>query len=206
MDKYELKIGIFGGTFDPPHIAHLRIAEEVKEIFNLNYIWFIPAGNPPHKKTFAEFSDRLKMLELAVKNNPDFKVLDIEKDIRPSYTVRTLQILKKLYPEFRFFFIMGWDSFKEIETWWNASQILNYAELIVVSRGEITPEEAQIFIKKAYKKLWKDFPENYIHFYSMPRLEISATFVRNLIKKGRSVRYLVPEEVYFYIKKEKLYC
>jgi nicotinate-nucleotide adenylyltransferase len=202
------KLGILGGTFDPPHLAHLRIAEEIREAFNLEKVLFIPAGYPPHKLTapISPFEDRLNMVKLAIRENPFFEALDIEKEIKPSYTLKTLKKLKELYPESEFFLIIGWDSFCEFETWWEYDKFLNYTNIIVVPRGEVSQQEIEIYFYKKVKELWAEYcGKHKVFFYKALSLNISATVIRNLCKAGKSIRYLVPEEVYFYIKEKRLY-
>lgn len=209
MDKLELKkIGILGGTFDPPHIAHLRIAEEVRETYQLERIWFIPAGLPPHKKEefISSFEDRFKMVELAIEGNSYFEVLDIERDIKPSYTLKTLQKLKENYSESEFFLIIGWDSFCEFETWWNYERFLDYTNIVVVPRRVKTWEEVQAYFYNKIRELW--FEEKAIKkvfFCPTVSFDISSSLIRKLTKQGKSIRYLVPEKVYFYIKEKRLY-
>ncbi|PMP67538.1 MAG: nicotinate (nicotinamide) nucleotide adenylyltransferase [Thermodesulfobacterium geofontis] len=209
MDKSELKkIGILGGTFDPPHLAHLRIAEEVREIYQLNKVFFIPAGLPPHKKevSISSFEDRFEMVKIAIEGNSYFEVLDIEKDIVPSYTLKTLQKLENLYPESEKFLIIGWDSFCEFETWWNYEKLLNYTNIVVVPRRIKSWEEVKTFFYNKIRELW---PEEQalkkVFFCETIPFEVSSSLIRNLVKEGRSVRYLVPEKVYFYIKEKGLY-
>lgn len=206
MGKSEIKIGLLGGTFDPPHLAHLRIAEEARIAFNLFEIWFIPAGYPPHKENPpSPFEIRLEMLKLATKNNPFFQTLDIEKEEKPSYTFKTLEKLKKLYPHYSFFLLLGWDAYLEIETWWHYEKFLEYVELIVLSRGAGDWSKAKEVVKNKALKLWGEKSIDKVHFLQVFPLEISSTKIRNLIKEEKSIRYLVPEEVYFYLQKNALY-
>lgn len=208
MDKSGLKIGILGGTFDPPHIAHLRIAEEVRINFFLDEVWFIPAGFPPHKKELlASFEDRYHMLFLSIKENPYFKVLDIEREEKPSYTLKTLKKLKISYPNYEFFLIIGWDAFEEFQTWWHYEEFLNFTRIVVVSRGYRNWENIyESFYQKA-KELWPKVKnlDKKVYFLKVFPLEISSTKLREFKKKKQSIRYLVPEEVYFYIEKKGLY-
>ena len=208
MDKLELKnikkLGLLGGTFDPPHIAHLRIAEEVRENFGLEKIAFIPTAYPPHKKLeeYSPFQHRLEMVKLAIKSNPFFLCLDIEKDIKPSYTLKTLQILKKNLPNTEFFFIIGPDSFVSINTWWKWEELPKWAHFIVLTN------RTQIFsldyFKNLAKKLYKNLAEKFLFFENTP-LNISSSKIRKLVKEKKSIKYLVLEEVEDYIKKHKLY-
>lgn len=208
MDKLELRIGILGGTFDPPHIAHLRIAEEVRINFALDEVWFIPASHPPHKKKLvASFKDRYNMIFLSTNKNPYFKVLDIEKEEKPSYTLKTLQKLKTLYPGYKFYLIIGWDAFEEFETWWHYEKFLDHTDIIVVSRGYKNWKNAYKKLHEKAKKLWKKVEnlEKRICFLEVFPLEISSTKLKELMKKKQSIRYLVTEEVYLYIEERGLY-
>ncbi len=204
MGRSESKIGILGGTFDPPHIAHLRIAEEARLAFNLKEIWFIPAGLPPHKfSPQTSFENRFRMVQLAIQNNPFFKVLDIEKTSQPSYTLKTLQRLKKDFSNFLFYLILGWDAFFEIETWWHYQEFLDYAEIIVLSRGKGNWKGGEKKVKDYAQKLWKK--KEKVHFLEVFPLEISSSLIKKFLEEKKSIRYLVPEEVYFYILEHKLY-
>lgn len=209
MDRSELKrVGILGGTFDPPHLAHLRICEEIKESFLLDLIFFIPAGYPPHKdlKTLTPFEMRYEMTVLATENNPSFKVLDLEREIKPSYTLKTLQILKTLYPETEFYLIIGWDSFVEFETWWHYERFLEYTNLIVASRRGLRWEEVQAYFYNKIRELWTEREAlDRVFFHQGVNLDLSSSLIRKLVRRGRSIRYLVPEKVYFYILEKKLY-
>lgn len=209
MDKSEFKkIGILGGTFDPPHIAHLRIAEEVREVYQLNKVLFIPAGLPPHKKegSISSFEDRFRMVELAVEGNLYFEAFDIERDIIPSYTLKTLQILEGLYPESEKFLIIGWDSFCEFETWWNYKNFLDYTNIVVVPRRIRSWEEAQGYFYHKIRELWlEEKALKKVFFCETTPFDISSSLIRKLVKENRSIRYLVPEKVYFYIKENRLY-
>ncbi len=208
MDRSELrKIGILGGTFDPPHLAHLRIAEETREAYQLDKVFFIPAGLPPHKKdyTISPFEYRFKMVELAIKGNSAFEILDIEKDIIPSYTLKTLQKLSNVFPDAEKFFILGWDSFCEFETWWNYEKILDFANIIVIPRKVKNWRDLERYFQKKVRELWKEEKRYRVFLFKTETLNISSTFIRDLCKQGKSIRYLVPESVYFYIKEKGLY-
>jgi len=201
------KLGILGGTFDPPHIAHLRIAEEVREALKLDKVFFIPAGLPPHKKEkkLTPFEKRLEMTQLAVKSNPNFEVLDIEKNIIPSYTVKTLKKLHSLFSGAELFFIVGLDAFKEIHTWYSYEEIPNYSKLVVVSRAKDTasPAEVNLIAERVFGKSKKG---QVLFLPDVTRLDVSSKKIRSLVKFGKSIKYLVPTEVEDYILKNQLYA
>ncbi len=199
-----MKIGILGGTFDPPHFGHLRIAEEVREFLNLKKVIFVPAGYPPHKKegTYSSFSHRFEMVKLAIKDNPFFEVSDIEKDENPSYTLKTLQKLQKLLPSCQLFFILGIDAFSSIDSWWHWEKLFKYAKFVVVRR----PLEGEILKKKISHLLQLPFVKKKVLFFENSTLfEISSTQIRELVKAGRSIKYLLPEKVEEYILEHYLY-
>ncbi|MGC8795851.1 nicotinate-nucleotide adenylyltransferase [Thermodesulfovibrio sp.] len=204
-----MKIGLFGGTFNPIHYGHLRVAEEVREAFLLDKIIFIPAGIPPLKKyDIVEAMHRLKMTELAVKDNPFFEVSDFEaKQKKPSYTINTLTHLKRLYQKDTLFFIMGIDAFLELKSWYRYEELLRMVDFIIMSRPGfdnlqnyefIEDEEAEncFKIKNSDKRAF---------FISVSPFWISSTQIRKMIQNEKSIRYLVPEEVRKYIEDNKLY-
>ena len=138
-------IGIFGGTFNPVHIAHLRAAEEIREILGLGKIIFVPAGNPPLKGSagLAPAKARLKMVKLAIKGNPYFEVSDLEcrrdpeacrKTAGPSYTVKTLEKFREKFGASRLFFITGADVFENLHLWWRPERLTELADFVVMSR------------------------------------------------------------------------
>ncbi len=191
-----MRIGLLGGTFDPIHLAHLRIAEEVREELALSEVWFIPAGVPPHKraKPHLPFEERLRLVELAVKDHPAFRALDLEgRRPGPSYTVDTLRELRQRHPQHEFFFILGLDAFLEIETWHEYHLLPELATLVVVNRSEFSPEAA-------CQKALKLFPGKKLLFLTVTRLDISSTEIRRRIRAGLSIRYLVPEAVRIHIE------
>jgi nicotinate-nucleotide adenylyltransferase len=205
MAKSELKrLGILGGTFDPPHLAHLRIAEEVREEFSLDRVAFIPAGFPPHKKpsTYSPFHHRWHMVTLSINQNPYFFALDIEKDQRPSYTLNTLKKLKKLYPKTQLFFIIGPDAFFSIHTWWRWRELPDWANFVVLMRREETSRLEEFKVRA--RELFEEKAEAFF-FFENTSISISSSMIRRLVKQGRSIKYLVVPEVEEYIKKEGLY-
>nr|WP_281347187.1 nicotinate-nucleotide adenylyltransferase [Thermosulfurimonas marina] len=194
-------MGLLGGTFDPIHLAHLRLAEEVREALGLAEVWFIPAGVPPHKRAepHLPFEERLRLVELALQDHPAFRALDIEgRRPGPSYTVDTLLELRSRYPERRFYFILGWDAFLEIESWHEYRRLPELAHLVVVSRGDFSSAEAR-------KQAQRLFPNHRVHFLRVTRLDISSTEIRRRRRAGLSIRYLVPEAVFRRIEEAGLY-
>ncbi len=187
-------VGIFGGTFDPVHFGHLITAQAVKEIRNLEKIIFIPNYISPHKTDIKSSSavHRLAMLNLAIKNISYFECSDIEaKDKEISYTVNTLKILKEKYEKLEL--IIGFDNIIKFDTWKNPDDILKLADLVVLERETN---------KKSFKKD-KYFQSAF--FVDTPTIEISSTEIRERVKQGRPINFLVPQSVKEYIYKFKLY-
>jgi nicotinate-nucleotide adenylyltransferase len=192
------KIGLLGGTFDPIHNGHLIIAEYLRDHLSLEEIWFIPARCHPLKdnEIISTPEVRYRMLQIAIADNPAFKSLDIElKREGVSYTIDTLNYLADkfhaLVPEF--YFLIGMDIVNELHRWKDPQQILEKSIVIAFGRpGFKANKAARVFLP-------------YIQFIHVPLLEISSSLIRQRCQDGRSIRYLVPEEVREYITEKKLY-
>ncbi len=209
MDRSEPKIGIFGGTFDPVHLGHLRVAEEVRESLGLEEVWFVLSARPPHKGGFAHapVEDRWEMLKMALENNPHFKTCDIElKREGPSYSIDTIRELQKNL-EAQLFFIIGEDAFLEIRTWKEWERLLEICNFAVMKR---TSRDLTGFLQGlGYEKItpseFKNKKGAFLYLVKVTELEISSTLIRSLTKSGFSIRYLVPEPVRKYILEKGLY-
>ncbi len=213
-----MKLGIFGGTFDPIHWGHLRSAEEVSETFGLGRVYFIPASIPPHKRgqTRTPARDRLNMVRLAVARNPRFAVSTVEL-ARPgvSYSIDTIRsFAKNLQKGDSLHFIIGLDAFREIGTWKDFREIFFLCNFVVTSRPGSKENDPLKGTGVAVKKLFcYDFRKrNYRHesgtrinFIELTDIAISASEIRGLVKQGKSIRYLVPSSVERYIKRRRLY-
>ncbi len=216
-----MKIGIFGGTFNPIHYGHLRSAEEIREKFGLERILFIPSGNPPLKRRdLAESGHRYSMVGMAVRDNPHFEILDIEC-VRPgkSYTFNTLEQLRGNYPDADFFFMLGIDAFLDIPNWREPEKILSLTNFIVLSRpGKNFIELFQspyLARKKTFlagldrgdSELCTTVLENgkKVILARVTPLGISSSDIRKRVKKGFSIKYLLPAEVESYIISNSLY-
>ena len=213
-----MKIGLFGGTFDPIHWGHLRSAEEVSETFGLDRVYFIPAAVPPHKRgqTTTPARDRLRMVRLAVAKNPRFSVSTAEiARAGVSYSIDTIrEFAAKSDPGDSLYFIIGLDAFREIGTWKDFADIFPLCNFIVTSRPGSMEKDPFKGTGVAVKKLFcYDFKQNSyrhksgtrIHFDELTDIAISASEIRALVKKGKSIRYLLPFEVEDYIKRRALY-
>ena len=197
------KVGIMGGTFNPIHNGHLILAEHAREYCSLDEILFIPSGNS-YMKDYEQIPDgetRISMTALAIANNPYFALSAMEVERKgPTYTCETLAELKKLHPETEYYFIVGTDNLFSIETWWKPEEILACCTLIVAARG--AKDESAILKKAA------DLKEKYnarIILLPERKFDISSTEIREKIKRGESVRYLLPDKVITYIEKNRLY-
>jgi len=198
-----MKVGILGGSFDPIHLAHLIIAEEARIILGLDYVMFIPAGLPWMKSgnSLTGADHRLNMVKIAIQHNTNFKFSTIEVDQPgPTYTVDTLEKLsKELGPKTEMFFLLGWDSLAEMPKWKASYRISKMAKLVAFPRPG--------FVKPDLSQLESSMPDisNRIVMLDEPYIGISSTKVRARVASGKSIRYLVPEDVEEYINKNRLY-
>jgi len=190
------KYGIFGGTFNPPHIAHSIVAENVRQQLNLDKIIFIPSGNPPLKNSIPA-EHRLAMAKLAFGNNKNFEVSEIEID-RPdkkSFTVNTLQMLQKKYinDQVELFLIVGIDNLIDFPKWKEPEKLFELSEVVVINRPNFSDTDSKIEFSSKVK------------FVTVPFLEISSSSIRQLVSDNRSIHYLVNPDVEKYIADHKLY-
>ncbi|MFH0957186.1 MAG: nicotinate-nucleotide adenylyltransferase [Pseudomonadota bacterium] len=209
-----MKIGILGGTFNPPHLGHLRLAEEVSEGFGLDRIIFVPCHQPPHKDeiNIATSIDRFNMTSLACAGNTKFEVSDMElKFPAPSYTVNTLRHLKSKTTD-ELYFIMGSDSLSEIGTWKDFENLFSLANYVIVERPGLKFQKAWESVPAELRQQFTRIRRHFIHSSKMllipsriTGLNVSSTHIRKLLSQGLSVRYLSPESVLDYIRKKNLY-
>ena len=200
------KIGIMGGTFNPIHYAHLLLAENAREQFGLDRIIFIPSGQP-YMKVQKEDENvpsgelRYQMVKMAIQENPYFTCSRIEID-RPgkTYTVDTLHELQKMYPGDELFFIMGADSLLSMESWYQFEDIFQMAAILVAIRDDTDEKKLTDVITRMKSKYLAD-----IRMVMTGRMDISSTMIREKIKTGKSVRYLLPEDCVEYICLKNLY-
>ena len=192
-----MRLGLLGGTFDPIHFAHLRIAEEVRESLSLSRVLFLPAPYPPHKDSemLSELLHRRRMVELAIEGNTGFELSRIEEDREgPSFTIETIREVKSMFgSDTEIFFIAGSDSAHEMFSWKDPFGILDQVRVVVVPRPGFNVDSIHPDIRKR------------IVVVEMGTLDISATDIRQRISCGKSVRYLTPSTVIDYIEKNGLY-
>lgn len=193
-----MRIGIFGGTFDPIHHGHLIMASLVLEEYDLDKLVFMPAGNPVLKEGASPFEVRLDMVKLAIEGQDKMGYTRIEDRDRVSYTYHTIRDLKDGAKEdHKYFLIMGADSFESIDKWYKYQDLLREIEIIVVDRhgsGDL----------KEIKNRYKDFALG-INILEGPIIEISSTQIRQRSKEARSIRYLTTERVCYYIERQGIY-
>ena len=186
-----MRLGIFGGSFDPIHIGHLIIAEFAREYMGLDKVIFIPVGNPSHREdNLVSAIDRYNMIKIAIENNPNFEVSDIEiKEGKTNYTYDTLLEVKNRYKNCEIFEIIGEDSADYLHKWKNYDKLLEMCKFLVFRREGFS---------------YKSSHQNIILMDS-PKISISATFIRNRVKENKSIRYMVEDKVEKYIIEKNLY-
>ncbi len=194
-----MKTGIMGGTFNPLHNAHLLIAEMAMEEYGLDRVIFITGGNPPHKEAGMPSRHRYQMTHIAINGNDAFEddAFEINRKEK-SYSVNTLRYLTEKYPADELFFIIGEDSLSDLTKWYKPEEILSMCTLLVF------PRKSKETMREAISKMRGMFGQN-IFPINAPIIEISSTDIRNRLKAGKTVRYMIPDCVLEYIKEHKLY-
>ena len=198
-----MRIGIFGGTFNPPHLGHMLLATDVKEKANLDRLIFMPCAIPPHKAKdiIPAGEHRLNMVKLSVLGNTDFEVSDMEIDAGgKSYTAKTLETLTEIFPEDRLCFIVGADSLIEMEKWFCPAEIFKRAEIIVAMRGGMRESSLDAAIGFFRQKYDADITK-----VRMNVIEMASSDIRQRIADGKSIRYMVCDNVIEYIHEHGLY-
>jgi nicotinate-nucleotide adenylyltransferase len=200
-----MRIGVFGGTFDPVHLGHLIVAEQCREQAGLDQVLFVPAARPPHKPegATAAFARRVEMLELALAGQPAFRVEELERDRPgPSYTADTLEELHARQTGSEVFLILGADCLPDLPNWYQPERIVRLATLLVVNRigsPGWSEEELSNILRMAPQSPLK------LQTVNSPLIEISSSDVRSRARDQRSLRYLVPRAVECYIENQNLY-
>lgn len=198
-----MKLGIFGGTFDPVHYGHLLLAETCRQELQLDSVRFIPAGSPPHKTT-ADITDghaRADMLRLAVSGYPEYVVDRRELKRRgPSYTVDTLAELKQEFPQAQLYFLMGADSLRDVPSWREPERITQLATIVAVNRPGLPVPDADVV-----RQWCGDVLAQRIQVLSMPGTDVAATDLRERIRNGKGLRFLTPKAVEAFIDEHRLY-
>lgn len=197
------RLGVCGGTFDPPHYGHLAAAEEAAEAFGLAQVLFLPTGAPPHKDApTTATAHRVRMTELAIADNPRFALsrVDVERE-GPSYTVDTLALLRARYgPGTELYFVVGMDMLASFLDWHEPARVLAQCQLVAVTRPGYVPVDLAALERKL------PAARDRVHLLRTPGLDISATELRARAAAGRSLRYLTPPAVAAYIRAHALYA
>jgi len=201
------RVGLFGGSFNPPHLAHLILAERARVERGLDRVLFIVAGSPPHKgaRPLAPGPDRFHMVELAIQGNPAFEATDLElKTTGASYTLRTVRRLRRqVAAGDELFLMMGGDSLLELPTWWHAAELVREVPIIAFERPGSRLNEGLDALAAHFGEEWVRQVRELL--VPAPLLDISATEVRERARAGLSIRYMVPEPVRAYILERGLY-
>ena len=194
------RLGILGGTFDPPHIGHLILAEYARESLDLAQILFVPAADPPHKDdTRLTVEHRLAMMERAIAGNPHFAVslADIERP-GPHYTVDLIPILQAQYPDAELYFLVGADSLRDLPKWNRPQELIRLCKLAVMRRPDVdaTPEMHEVILPGLAER---------VTMLDAPLVDVSSTEIVARMQAGKSIRYIVPDAVLDYIQANGLY-
>ena len=214
-----MKEGLFGGTFNPVHLGHLKVISHVREAFSLDRVYLIPSSMPPHKKDLdlAPAGERHEMVKRSIRNIPGLTASDVELVRQgPSFTIDTLDTFQGLRPQSRLYFIMGSDAFFDIGTWKEAGEIFTRVPLIIMNRAgdpvkihqmarllETTISRRYIFQEKEHAFRHPELKP--VHLIDVPKIRISSTMIRQYIKQGRSISSMVPEPAWKIIKQKGLY-
>ena len=200
-----MRIGVFGGTFDPVHLGHLIIAEQCREQAQLEQVWFVPAARPPHKsgQELSPFDRRSDMLQLAIAGQPAFRVEEIEKDRPgPSYTADTLAELRRMHPAIELYLILGSDCLPDLPGWHDPPRIVAQAKLLVTERPGFPMWPAEKLRAAIHLP---DEARLELQIVPMPLIEIASRDLRRRVAEGRSIRYMVPHAVAAYVADKKMY-
>jgi nicotinate-nucleotide adenylyltransferase len=200
-----MRVGVFGGTFDPVHTGHLILAEQAREQARLDAVWFVPAAHPPHKPDveLTRFEQRVEMLRLAVAGSAAFAIDEVEKDLPgPNYTADTLAELARRHPEHEFFLLLGSDALRDLPGWHDPARFLDRTTLVVMVRpGHPVPPVAKL---REGAKLPRNVPLRVVEL-EVPLIDISSRDLRHRAAAGRSLRYFMPRAVECYILEKGLY-
>jgi nicotinate-nucleotide adenylyltransferase len=200
-----MRVGIFGGTFDPVHVGHLILAEQAREQARLDEVWFVPAPRPPHKDepALTRFDYRAEMLALAVAGQPAFRIDEVEKErAGPSYTVDTLQELRRLHQGHTFLLLVGSDSLADLPAWREPQRILEMAGLVVMARPGAALVSPDVLRQRLGLPPGSPVP---LEVVGAPLIDVSSRDLRRRVGEGRSIRYFVPRAVEVYVHEKRLY-
>ncbi len=200
-----MRVGIFGGTFDPVHMGHLLLAEQSREQGRLDEVWFVPAAHPPHKDdpTLTRFEQRVEMLALALAGHRAFRIDELEKERPgPSYTADTLVELRRRHPRHDFYLLIGSDTLNDLPNWYQPARVLELAGLLVMTRPGAAVSTVDAL--RARLRLPEEIPVR-LDRVETPQIDISSSDLRRRAATGRSLRYFLPRAVECYIQDKHLY-
>lgn len=200
--RTDKKVGIMGGTFDPIHIGHLILAETAKDYFHLDEVLFVPSGSSYMKENVTDKYIRSHMVELAIEDNPDFALSNIEIEREGnSYSYETMQQLKALHPDNTYYFIVGADSIFHMREWKNIDLLFENCIIAVAVREGYSETE----LNECIHSLTKEFSNCKIQLFATSRVDISSTDIRQRLIQKLSARYSVPDKVLAYLEKNRIY-
>lgn len=200
--RTDKKVGIMGGTFDPIHIGHLILAETAKDYFHLDEVLFVPSGSSYMKENVTDKYIRSHMVELAIEDNPDFALSNIEIEREGnSYSYETMQQLKALHPDNIYYFIVGADSIFHMREWKNIDLLFENCIIAVAVREGYSETE----LNECIHSLTKEFSNCKIQLFATSRVDISSTDIRQRLIQKLSARYSVPDKVLAYLEKNRIY-
>lgn len=188
-----MNVGIFGGTFDPPHLGHLIAAQDACAALSLDRLYFVPAAIPPHKQSLqvSPAETRLAMLREALKESTSFEICTLELERSgPSYTVDTLRELSQQMPATSFFLLLGVDQVRDFTSWYKPDEITRMSTIVMLTRQDADPGVAAPVVR---------------HTVAVTRIDISSTLIRQRVREGQPIRYMVPDGVEEIIRRERLY-
>lgn len=197
------RLGIFGGTFNPPHNGHIYIAHRAMELAGLDKMIFVPCGTPPHKSVWGDVDAlcRFEMTRLAIVDYKEFEISDLEVVSQgPNYTAETLKKFQDIFPGSQLCFVVGGDSLRDMEKWYHPEKIFGMAEVVAVSRGGVDDrvvEEKSEYYRKKYNAQ--------ITTVGINPVEISSSQIRDMIAKGQDVSEIIDPKVLKYIQDNKIY-
>ncbi|MDO4477698.1 MAG: nicotinate-nucleotide adenylyltransferase [Lachnospiraceae bacterium] len=197
------KIGIMGGTFNPIHTGHLILGEAAYTELGLDLVWYMPAGNPPHKRILSVVSDedRVEMVKAAISENEHFELsLHEMNEDGFTYTYRTLESLKEMEPDAELYFIMGGDSIFDFEKWREPARIAAACTIVVATRNHVKADALNAHIAHLVKRFGAD-----IRLLDTPNIDIASSEIREKVLHNQSIRYYVPDRVRDYIYRKGLY-
>jgi nicotinate-nucleotide adenylyltransferase len=200
-----MRIGVFGGAFDPPHLGHLVLAEQAREAARLDEVWFLPSYKPPHKadRSLSRFEHRCDLVTLATVGQPAFKLNPMEKELPPpSYTAETLAELRRRHPGHTFHLLLGADSFLDLPSWYEPARVVEQAELVVVGRPGFLEQIDEAAVERVSRAVGRAVTPAVV---SSPLIAIASRDIRRRVGEGKSVRFLVPRAVEEYIREKGLY-